>query len=81
MAENNVVWMKIAEIAHYKSIAFDADFFATKNIENFVLMIEEIWQNDKNLDIFWIFKKFLKEIFSENFDFINDFKDCIYSHS
>ena len=49
MADNNIVWMKIAEMSHYKSIAFDADFFTKKNIENFVNMIDEIWNNDKNI--------------------------------
>jgi len=43
VADNSVIWMKLAEIARMKTIAFEAEFFNKKTIENYVKMLEEIW--------------------------------------
>lgn len=80
VADNSVVWIKIAEIARMKTIAFEADFFNKKTIENYVKMLDEIWQQ-KNINIFEIFSNNLKEDFSEDFVFEKDFIDFIYSHT
>ena len=80
VAENSVVWIKIAEIARMKTIAFEAEFFNKKTIENYVKMLDEIWEQ-KNINIFEIFSNSLKEDFSDDFVFEKDFSDFIYSHT
>lgn len=72
--------MKLSEIARMKTLAFEAEFFNKKNIENYVKMIEEIWKN-KNVNVFENFTNNLKEIFSEEFVFEEDFSDFTYSHT
>lgn len=43
VADNSIVWMKFAEVMRLKTIAFEAEFFNKKSIENYVLMLTEIW--------------------------------------
>lgn len=43
VADNNVTWMRLAEIARFKTIAFEAEFFNKKNLENYVKMLVDIW--------------------------------------
>ena len=43
LMENKVVWMKMAEIAKFKTVAFESKFYTQKNIENYVKMLQEIW--------------------------------------
>ena len=35
--------MKLAEVMRLKTIAFEAEFFNKKSIENYVVMLTEIW--------------------------------------
>lgn len=43
VADNSIVWMKLAEVMRLKTIAFEAEFFNKKSIENYVVMLTEIW--------------------------------------
>lgn len=80
VADNNIVWMKLADIARLKNVAFDSEFFNRKTIENYVKMLNEIWET-KKVKIFELFSENLKQVFSEEFIFEHDFSDFIYSHT
>ena len=47
-AEGNIVWSNLADIANFKTIAFEAEFFNKKTIENYVAMLEDIWNTQRN---------------------------------
>lgn len=44
LMENKVVWMKMADSAKFKTVAFESKFYSQKNIENYVKMLAEIWE-------------------------------------
>lgn len=70
MAENNILWKDLAEKCRFKTFAFEAEFFLKKNIKNYVMMLSEIWETNKGVNLFEIFSDILKENFNENFDFV-----------
>ncbi len=79
LVEDKIAWMKFAELAKFKTVAFEAKYFSNKNLENYVKMIQDIWKENKRLDLFEFFDRELRKDFSEDFKFVTDFKAIIYS--
>lgn len=80
LTDNNIVWAKLADATRLKNVAFDSEFFAKKTLENYVKMLTEIWDT-KKVKIFEPFSQNLKQSFSEDFTFEEDYIDFIYSHT
>lgn len=81
LAENNYVWLELAELGKFKVIALEAPYFLNKNLQNYVKLIGSIWKSEKNVEVFAYFKKYLSDVFNPDFDFIENFESCIYSHT
>ena len=81
LAENNSVWLELAELGKFKTVALEAPYFSNKNLQNFVALLDSIWQNEKNISVFDYFKSYLSEVFNPEFSFVENFEACIYSHT
>lgn len=73
VGEKNQVWLKIADLAQFKALAFESEFFNNTNVESYVKMLEEIWQSQRDVNIFEPFNNYLKEEFNDDFNFVTDF--------
>lgn len=80
LAENNYVWLELAELGKFKVVALEAPYFSNKSLPNYVKLLDGIWRTEKNIDVFGYFKKFLSDVFNPEFAFIENFEACIYSH-
>ena len=81
LVENKSVWLELAELGKFKSIALEAPYFSNRNLPNFVKLLDTIWQNEKGIHLFGYFKSYLAEIFNPDFVFVENFEACIYSHT
>jgi len=81
LAENNSVWLELAELGKFKTVALEAPYFSNKNLPNFVKLLDIIWQREKGIHLFSYFKDYLAEVFNPDFVFVENFEDCIYSHT
>lgn len=81
LEDNSQVWLELAELGKFKLVALEAPYFLNKNLPNFVKLLDSIWRTEKDTDIFAYFKRFLSDVFNPEFDFVENFEACLYSHT
>lgn len=81
LSDNNIVWLELAELGKFKAVALEAPYFTNKNLQNYVNLLSDIWKAEKDMDVFGYFGDYLSEVFNPAFVFVENFEDCLYSHT
>jgi hypothetical protein len=81
LADHDQIFHKFASATNLLHAIPLSPYLNSSSLSNYVLHLQEVWRDLKDVPIYTIFTPFLKQVINQSFEFETDFDTVIYSYT